>query len=76
MSDWNTERAAALMRLRRAQTRVVTAIAPAIATEDGAAATPSVLQLDGPRGGRYIGQRVHVERALARFVAEDRKSVV
>lgn len=69
MSDWFADRTAALLRLRRAQTRVVTQVAPAIATEDGAIATPSVLRLEGPRGGRFVVQRVRVERATALFDA-------
>lgn len=69
MSDWFADRSAALLRLRRAQTRVVTGVVPGIATEDGAIATPSVLQLDGPRGGRFVVQRVCVERTLAPFDA-------
>lgn len=67
MSDWFGDRAAALVGLRRAQTRVVTRVVPEIATEPGAVATPSMLQLDGPRGGRYVRQRVCVERTAARF---------
>lgn len=67
MSDWLADRSAALLRLRRAQTRVVTGVAPNIATEDGAIATPSVLHLDGPHGGRFVVQRVRVERAAALF---------
>ncbi|GGA69167.1 hypothetical protein GCM10011490_19700 [Pseudoclavibacter endophyticus] len=69
MSDWFADRSAALLRLRRAQTRVVTGVVPNIAAEDGAIATPSVLHLDGPRGGRFVVQRVRVERTLAPFDA-------
>lgn len=71
MSDWNSDRASALMRLRRAQTRVVTGVVSTIATEAGAVATPGVMQLDGPQGGRYVGQRVRVERSLAQFSLDD-----
>lgn len=70
MSDWFGERAAALVGLRRAQTRVVTRVVPEIATEPGASATPSVLEVDGPRGGRYVRQRVCVERTAAPFDAD------
>ena len=69
MSDWYADRTSSLLRLRRAQSRVVTRLVPDIASEPGAVATPSLLQLDGPRGGRHVGQRVCVERAAATFDA-------
>ena len=68
MPEHFADRTAALLRLRRAQARVVDRIAPDIAREV-AKATPSVHMLEGVAGGKHLVQRVQVERLGAPFDA-------